>query len=230
MTSWWLTADGVRLVPMTGHPANEVDKAADITYQSLMARYKRLKHAKRKIVRGADLHANPDDCAIVSGSRSAAAAGSSSASVRLAPVVHECLDQHDGPTHVLLTSRAALSPSMERGNGAVVASSSSRQQTPLRPVTLQGGDAALRDEPMPTVATADVLAQSRSPHAKSSKARGKGRKSHATSGGNHLAARTAYGGGEHGPDVRSHTAMTVSMKSSHPSPRVLGAWDEEDFT
>ena len=35
-----------------GRPPTEQDKIADLTYQGLMARYKRLKHAKRRLVRG----------------------------------------------------------------------------------------------------------------------------------------------------------------------------------
>jgi len=195
-----------------GRPATENDKIADLTFQGLMARYKRLKHAKRRLIRGADMHPSPRDHAGGASSsalESAAVAGAAEPQVALAPAPAPVIGASAAAAHSATNGAVALADAQS----ASCLSSNSSSHLPSTPARGSSRPPPADASPAAERVAKESSSRPRSPQQKSSKKGGKAKKH---------AQQTPQ-------DVRSHTAMTVSMKASHPSPRALGGWDEETF-
>jgi hypothetical protein len=191
---------------LNGRPSSEQDKVADLTYQGLMARYKRLKHAKRKLLRGSDINMSPRDHqpALASPAVAPAAVPSSAAPAASAAC--------NGGGHACGTpGNSFVNPS----------SSSSSSQAPSSVTATKTPNASSRraaGAASPAGAEKSAAKEGSPARPKSAKRKSKAKKNASKEHDRSVA-------GEASPDVRSHT-MTVSMKASHPSPRALGACDE----
>ena len=224
-------------------PASEADKVADVTYQGLMARYKRLKHAKRKLIRGSETH-HPSMSDLSSSSGQPSSPPHSSSPVSVTPA---------STSEALASGSAAASYYSRGASSNAVSPPGSLSQLYLGTPTAPAG-APQRPPAVPTPTSqlaVDVSRASPPPERPSGRASGsphsKGKKSkskrHLASGSPaarrpqpeaHAAANADVRSHTHASqpgscgDLRSHTMMTVAMKASHPSPRALG-YGEETF-
>ena len=190
-------------------PPTDQEKAADPAHQQLIQRYKKLKHAKRRLARGSSAGLTSPPIA-----RPPAATAPVSAAAGGAPVAPSDTASPASPQKAVHAPASAVE--QRAGGGAT------------SPAEITGGG-VLWAEPRETtpVATRPPAGKSTPSSNKSSRGTKKSGKHKRASGGS---APSVEGGGvsiSGSAAVASRTStMTVSMKASHPSPRALGACEE----
>ena len=170
-------------------------------------RAQRLKHAKRKLLRGNEALTSPRE--------------GTCGSISVHPKVEAHAARMQSLTSPPYAAHGSAVPSRSPPPPAFLSSCTTPPTaSPVGERTALHEALEMRSPPPasapPTLPTASASTKGKKSSRKSSKAR-------------RAQASSAQGYDHQSVDIRSHTAMTVSMKASHPSPRLLGLGDEETF-